>query len=367
LSPKVLVPAVCVIGAFGLSVLLTFAVRGWARRWAFLDVPGAHKAHAQAVPLGGGVAMTWSFVLVVCAGLAGILLLKTETFSWLPSWLWLHKPGVAEKAPSALLVIGSALFLHAVGLIDDMRPLPVLVKLLAQVGAASLVVFGCQVRAAEFLGFWPSSALTILWLVGVCNSINLLDNTDGLCAGVVAIAASLLAISATQAGQIFVPALAWTLVGATLGFLLFNFPPATIFMGDAGSLPIGFLLAVLTVLVTYYDPQQAGRPYGLAAPLLILAVPLYDTVTVLYQRRKAGAPLLKGDRRHFSHRLLRRGMSPAAAILTIYLATATTGLSALLLPRATWPQAILLFVQCLCVLSIVAILEAAGAHGEPSE
>ncbi len=349
----------CLLSALGVSILLTTAVRRWSHHWGFLDVPGGHKAHAAPVALGGGIAIVWSFVLIVFIGLMVMLLAdKPGPLGFLAA----YKPGVIAKLPSLLMIVAAALFLHAVGLVDDVRPLPPRVKLAAQVLAAGLVVFGAHVRGGEVLGTVPSILLTMLWLVGICNSVNLMDNADGLCAGVVAIAAAFLAISAMQVGQIFVPALAWALAGAVLGFLLFNFPPARIFMGDAGSLPIGFLLGVSTVLTTYYNPTLKTEPYGLAAPLFILAVPLYDTFTVLIHRYRASVPLFKGDRRHFSHRLLRKGMSSGAMVLTIYLATATTGLSALLLPWVGWAAAVLLVIQCVCVLSIVAILEGTDSH-----
>lgn len=361
LSPglAVAISFACLLSAFGTGVLLTAGVRRWSRRWGFLDKPGGHKAHAAPVALGGGIAIVWSFVLIVAVGL--VAMAASDHIAGLSS-LRTYKAGVLAKLPSLLVVIGAALILHVVGLIDDVRPLRPWQKLLAQFLAAGLVVFGAHIRAAEVLGPVPSIVLTILWLAGISNSINLLDNSDGLCAGVVAIAAAFLAISALLVGQIFVPALACVIAGAALGYLLFNFPPATIFMGDAGSLPLGFLLAVSTVLTTYYNPALKTEPYGLAAPLFILAVPLYDTATVLIYRYRLGVPLFKGDRRHFSHRLMRKGMSSAAMVLTIYLATATTGLSALLLPWVTWPAAMLLLAQCLCVLSVVAILEGIGGY-----
>ena len=357
LSVRYAVPVICASGALVLSACLTFLVRRWALRWGFLDIPGGHKAHLEPVPLGGGIAIVWAFSLVVCGGIGAVLLLRPDGFAWLPPWVWLHRGGVAAKAPSALAIVAGALVLHVMGLVDDFRPLSARSKFLVETLVAAAVVLGCGVRAAEFLGYWPSVVLTVLWIVGICNSVNLLDNTDGLCAGVVAIASAILAMAAASAGQIFVPALAWALAGASAGFLLFNFPPARIFMGDAGSLPIGFLLAVLTVLTTYYDPAKATRPFGVAAPLLILAIPLYDTGTVLYHRWRAGVGLFRPDRRHFSHRLLRRGLSTRFAVVTIYLATAATGISALLLPKADWPQAAALVLQCVCVLSIIAILE----------
>jgi UDP-GlcNAc:undecaprenyl-phosphate GlcNAc-1-phosphate transferase len=349
----------CLLSAFCLSILLTAAVRSWSHRWGFLDVPGGHKGHLAPIALGGGIAIVWSFVLVVAAALV-VTLLGDRLGPF--AWLTVHKAGIISKLPSLLMVIAAALFLHAVGLIDDVRPLPPLAKLIAQALAAGLVVFGAHVRAAELLGPAPSILLTMLWLVGICNTVNLMDNADGLCAGVVAICAAFVAMSAMQVGQIFVPALAWVLAGAVLGFLVFNFPPARVFMGDAGSLPIGFLLAVTTVMATYYNPALKTEPYGLAAPLFILAVPLYDTLTVVVHRYKAAAPLLKGDRRHFSHRLLRKGMSASAMVLTIYLATATTSLSALLLPWVGWTAAALLVIQCVCVLCVVAILEGTGSY-----
>jgi UDP-GlcNAc:undecaprenyl-phosphate/decaprenyl-phosphate GlcNAc-1-phosphate transferase len=349
----------CLLSALGVSMLLTAGMRRWSHRWGFLDIPGGHKAHAAPIALGGGIAIVWSFVLIVAAGLA-VMLLADRQCPW--AFLATYKAGLISRLPSLLMIVAATLFLHAVGLVDDIRPLRPRVKLAAQTLAACLVVFGAHVRAAEFLGDVPSVVLTLLWLVGICNSVNLMDNADGLCAGVVAIAAAFLAMSAMQVGQIFVPALAWVLAGAVLGFLVFNFPPARIFMGDAGSLPIGFLLAVSTVLTTYYNPALKTEPYGLAAPLFILAVPLYDTLTVLVYRYRAGVPLFKGDRRHFSHRLLRRGMSPGAMDMTIYLATATTGLSALLLPWVGWGGAVLLFIQCVCVLCVVAILESTGSY-----
>lgn len=345
--------------SLGLSTVLTWAVRKWSHRWGFLDVPGGHKAHAAPIALGGGIAIVWTFMLIVAGGVVVMLLAGRGGPL---GWLAVYKAGMIAKLPSLLMVMAAVLFLHAVGLVDDVRPLGPRTKLIAQTLAAGLVVFGAHVRIAELLGPGPSIVLTMLWLVGICNSVNLMDNADGLCAGVVAIAAAFLAVSALQVGQIFVPALAWTLAGSVLGFLLFNFPPARIFMGDAGSLPIGFLLGVSTVMTTYYNPALKTEPYGLAAPLFILAVPLYDTITVLVHRYKAGVPLFKGDRRHFSHRLLRRGMGGGAMVLTIYLATATTGLSALLLPWVGWAAAVVLVIQCICVLCVVAILESTGTH-----
>ena len=117
------------------------------------------------------------------------------------------------------------------------------------------------------------------------------------------------------------------------------------------------MVAVLTVLTTFFDPARGLQPFGVLVPLVVLAVPLYDVFSVCWHRHRAGVSLFRGDRRHFSHRLTRRGMSVRAAVLTIYLATATTAVSALILPQATWPYACLIFAQCVCVVLIIALLE----------
>ncbi len=348
-----------VAGSFVLSVLLTWGVRGWARRRGFVDRPGGHKRHAQSVALGGGIAIFLSVALPVLAGvlLARFLATGAALPDWLPPFLAPHLSGIAEKLPLLLAILAGALILHVVGLVDDIRALGPWSKLAVELPVALTLTAGCGIRAAEALGPALSIAVTTFWIVLIVNAFNFLDNMDGLSAGVAAIAAAIFACSATLSGQIFVPTLAWVLVGALLGFLWFNFSPASVFMGDAGSMVVGYLLAVLTILTTYYDPGQGYRPVGVLVPLVVLAVPLYDVASVVAHRLKAGESPFRGDQRHFSHRLVNRGMSTRSAVLTIYLATAATSASALLLPRADWPTAGLIFAQCLCIVLIIAILE----------
>ena len=131
-------------------------------------------------------------------------------------------------------------------------------------------------------------------------------------------------------------------------------------MGDAGSLVIVYLMSVLTIFTTFYDPEQNLTPLGVIVPLVVLAVPLYDVISVVIHRLRAGDSPFRGDWRHFSHRLVKRGMTPRGAVLTIYLATAATGLPAIVLPRVGWTFACLLLVQCFCVVAMIAILEHTG-------
>jgi len=249
--------------------------------------------------------------------------------------------------------------LHVVGLIDDRRALGPVPKFVAQFVVALVTAWPLGIRMFEFLPVPMSIAATVFWIVLITNAFNFLDNMDGLSAGVAAIGAAIFAVASMSAGQIFVPILAWVMVGALLGFLMFNRSPASIFMGDAGSLVVGYLMGVVTILTTFYDPAQQLQPMGVLVPLVVLAVPLYDAISVITLRLRAGESPFRGDHRHFSHRLVKRGMSRRGAVHTVYLATAATGLPAIALPRVSWAIASMLLLQCVCVVAMIAVLERA--------
>jgi len=361
----VIAGGLALLGSFAISATLTPFVRRWARQRDFVDRPGmlGHKQHMQPTSLGGGIAITVAVLLPMVAGLmtASILFrMPPESLPFLdqviPSWRDLAG-GVVAKIPQALAIIAGALIMHLVGIIDDHRPLSPGVKLVGQAGVALALTAGFGVRSGEALGPAAAVVLTSLWIVVLTNSFNFMDNMDGLTSGVAGLTAILLAVSAFGAGQLFVPCLCLMVAGAALGFLIFNFPPASIFMGDAGSLVIGYFMAICAVLTTFYDPDRWQHKPGVLVPLVVFAIPLYDTVSVMVRRIRLGVNLFRGDRRHFSHRLVALGKSPRMAVLTIYLAVAATGLPAILLPRLHWPAAALIFVQCICVVAIIAILE----------
>lgn len=360
-----LVATIAFLSATALGVVATLVVRGWARRVEFVDRPGGRKQHGNPTPLGGGIAILVAVFLPVVVGAAVLWLLQgSPRPNWVPAFAFKHAEGVAAKLPLLLGLMGGAGVLLVMGLIDDRRALGAGVKFAVQFTVALLTVWLMGVRAAEALSAPLSIALTVLWIVLITNAFNFLDNMDGLSAGVAMIAALVFALTSMRAGQVFVPLLALTLAGALAGFLWFNFVPASIFMGDAGSNVIGYLLAVLTVLTTFYNPDEGTRPLGLMVPIVVLAVPLYDVISVVSHRIRAGQSPLQGDRRHFSHRLVKKGLSPRGAVLTIYLATAATGLPAIALPHVDWLNAALLMLQCVCVVVMVAVLEhlPGGAH-----
>lgn len=357
-----------VLASFGgpllLSLSLTWLIRRWAVRVGFIDLPGGHKQHGRPVALGGGAAIFISACAPILVGTAAAWWLAgTPTADaaappdWTPNGVARHLEGIASRLPVVGGIVMGALVLHVVGLIDDRRPLRPRAKFAAQFAVALGVAGPLGIRIIEAAPAPISILLTVLWIVGITNAFNFLDNMDGLSAGVGAIAAAIFALASLRAGQVFVPVMALVLSGTLAGYLVFNFHPASIFMGDAGSMVIGFLLSVLTVLTNYYDPARNPTPLGIAVPLVVLAVPIYDVASVVTLRLRLGLSPLKGDRRHFSHRLVARGLSIRGAVLTIYLATAATGLSAIVLPAVDWGGAALLLAQCVCVVVMIAILE----------
>ncbi len=348
----------CLAGAAVLSFVLTPAMRRWARARDFVDRPGGHKGHVAPVALGGGIVVTACVIAPMAAGvLAAWWMARAGAPGWLPAGLAVHLGGMAAKMPTALAICGAAAVMCAMGVIDDARALGAGVKFLVQAGIAVALVAGFDLRLLSHLPMWLSGTLSVLWILTLTNSLNFLDNMDGLSSGVALIASLVFGAASILAGQVFVPACCALLAGALLGFLPYNFHPATIYLGDAGSTVVGMLLAVFTILTTFVDPGQPYRPIGVFAPLVVMAVPLYDTASVFFLRWRLGVPLWKGDRRHFSHRLVRRGMRVPVAVLVIWLTTLVTALPALLLPRATWMEAVVIAVQTMFVVLLVALLE----------
>jgi UDP-GlcNAc:undecaprenyl-phosphate GlcNAc-1-phosphate transferase len=219
----------------------------------------------------------------------------------------------------------------AVGLIDDRRNLPAWVKLLGQtIAAAILVYFGIQVRLD--LPSWLNLLVTFVWLVGISNAFNFLDNMDGLTAGVSAVASAFILLLAVTNEQHLVAALAAGILGACLGFLRLNFTPASIFMGDAGSLFLGFMLAVLGIQLRFPDNVNFVT---WMVPVLILGLPILDTALVIVSRTRLRVnPLTTAGKDHISHRIVRSGYSQREAVLILYLIAGIFGMVALFITSA---------------------------------
>jgi len=346
--------AAAAVVAFILTALCVPVTRRLAARFGMVDLPGGRKTHGRPIPLLGGVAIFLGILMPAMLVLAaGRIWAQQGPPRWLPAVLQEHIPGAARRAPQALGILAGALLLHVMGLLDDKRTLPAPLKLIVGLGVMTGVVLLCDVRVLTVAGEPWSTFLSILWLAAITNALNFMDNADGLAAGVTAICAA--------AGQWFVAGLLCLLLGSAAGFLPYNFAPASTFMGDAGSLVLGYFLAVASCLVTYVQPGRTYYLYGIFVPLVLLAVPLYDMCSVLLLRLRERRNPMVADRRHFSHRLIRRGMSPRSAVLTIWLCTLATAVSATLLSYVkTNTAAMLIFAQTAVVLLIVAMLESAN-------
>ncbi len=344
-------------------------MRRLALRVAFVAHPSAERYHRGVVPLGGGVAIFVTLVVFMLGGAAAIrVLLVPGRFAWLSERANIDPADFLGKLDEliALLLCASGLFL--LGLLDDIRGLGPVTKLVAQFAIALAAAALADVRVEFFIhSRLITSVLSALWIVLIVNAFNFLDNMDGLSAGIAVIAASILLSAAVMSGQVFVGGLAVVFVGALLGFLVFNFPPAKIFMGDAGSMVVGFFVAMLTLRTTYYHQANSGRWYPVLVPIVVMAVPLYDFLSVTFLRLRQGKSPLVGDTQHFSHRLRRRGLTETQTVLTLYLATLCTGLGAVFLYQANLAGAVLIFLQTVMVLSIVAILEATTPDAERSD
>jgi len=221
------------------------------------------------------------------------------------------------------------------------------------------MLFLYGIRITFFINIpFVNCLLTVGWIVLISNAFNLLDNMDGLSSGISFIAAFIFFIIARRNGQFFVSSMLVCFVGVIMGFLRFNMHPARIFMGDCGSLFIGFLLAVLTILGTYYTADTPTAA-PIIMPLLIMLVPLFDTFSVIFIRLKNKVSIFKADRNHFSHRLVRLGMSKKSAVLFIYLVTFCTGLGAMLLPYLDRAGCFIILLQACCIILIIILLEKA--------
>ena len=351
--------------SFALSAGLCALVRRWAERLGFLDRPGGHKGHKTPVPLGGGLAIWLTTVGIPLIG----LIVAVAGRNWLPPGIGKYADGVRQQGGELLEILALASLMMVVGLIDDRKGLSWRLRLGVQVGLATILA-ASGVRVTLFgLGPYFGGFVTVVWVVGLTNAFNFLDNMDGLAAGVGLIAAALFAGAQLAVGSLFVPAVLLGLIGALGGFLVHNRAPARLYMGDAGSNFLGFLLGAMTVAGTYYRYDRPVSPYSVLAPLLVMAVPLYDSVSVILIRLREGRSPFQGDRRHFSHRLVERGLTPGQAVRTIDLLTLAGGLGALLLHRLDALGAVVVLAQTVCLLGLVAILEVSAirperGHGE---
>ena len=311
--------ALTFVGAITLSLLLVPAVREYAQRKEITDQPGGHKSHSAPVPYLGGVAMVLAFS---AAMFVGVVVRRSSQFDGREVRLTIGNllaqgDGLVREL---IVVLGLALIFSAMGLIDDLRGLSPWLRFAVGLGiAVTLVAYGIRLQSP--LPIAADAVISVVWILGITNAFNLLDNIDGLAAGTASVAATTFFLIALFNDQDYSALLAIGLAGAMLGFLRSNFHPATIYMGDAGSLFIGFLMAYLGLKMrtTVTEIPQ------LFAPLVVLGVAVLDTTMVVVSRLRRGVSPFTGGQDHLSHRLRRLGLSVRRSVSTLLLASVALG------------------------------------------
>jgi UDP-GlcNAc:undecaprenyl-phosphate GlcNAc-1-phosphate transferase len=322
--------AILGIAAFALTGLLTWPVRALAIRLGAMDAPNmARKTQAEPVPYLGGVAIALGISFITL----GAVFVGAENFTG---------ENNDQLRDLVLTVLLPAMVLGAMGLFDDLRSLSPWPRLIVQTVVGTIVAFvivengtigtpfgnggGVVQGLNSSSGSWINTAVTIFWIVGICNSINFFDNLDGAASGAVAIAALGVFVIAFDRGQELVSALSIVTAGATIGFLMWNKSPAKIYMGDAGALFLGIIISVATIRL---NPGITPTWQSLAIPVMLLAVPLLDTCVAVFSRLARGLSPLTGGKDHLSHRLVRGGLTRRMAAISLWSVSGVAALFAL--------------------------------------
>jgi UDP-GlcNAc:undecaprenyl-phosphate/decaprenyl-phosphate GlcNAc-1-phosphate transferase len=292
---------ITIIGAFILTALITPIIIRTARTYDWVAKPKHDRWHKTSTALLGGVGMYAAVTLVLL---------------------------IVMKGDFPLVVWSGGTLLFLTGLVDDISGIRPTTKLFVQIIAASMLIFS-GLHLGSNLPFWAALPFTFLWVIGITNAINLIDGMDGLAAGIVVIAAAVLMVLSFLSGNIASALLAVSLVGSGLGFLIYNFKPAKIFMGDCGSLFLGFTVAALSIQVNH-SMRISSMLAVLLVPAAVMAVPIFDTTLVALQRILMGRKITEGGNDHTMHRMVRLGLSERQAVLTLYGVSILFGIFAIL-------------------------------------
>lgn len=346
------------IAALVIPFLIGTVLTPWFVQLAFktnlLDYPHGRKSHKKPTPFLGGTVIFISFWSVIFTGLLAAFMLKGKMnlLHSLPPLFW----DVIPWLPEIMGVFAGSLVVLILGIWDDRFNLPPLVKFIGQAAAAIiLLAVGLHVNLLQPLGSF-GYFMTFCWIILLMNAFNFIDSIDGHCTGIALISACIFFFLTLIIEQAAVSFLILIFAGALSGFFRFNVKPARCFLGDNGSLFIGYMMSVITLLCHYHaKPQSLVSPF---IPVLMFGVPIYDTLSVVAVRIFRGIPPWKGDRNHFAHRLVRLGMGERNAALFSYFIALTLGLVALLTTQmTTFLGNLLVILLFVAIISIVALLE----------
>ncbi len=312
--------------ALAVAYFVTPHVKNLAIKIGAVDAPDARKVHTKPMARMGGLAIYAAFVIAVLASM------------------------YVSREIMGILVGGTVILI--VGIIDDLKPLPPRVKLLGQIVAATvLVMFDIRIEWLTnpfgdmlYVDYF-AIPLTIIWVVSLTNTVNLIDGLDGLAAGVSTIASLTILLVALQQNFVSVAILTAALAGSALGFLQHNFNPAKIFMGDTGSMFLGYMLAAISIL----GAVKSAATIALIVPIVALGLPILDTAFAIIRRYMSGKPIFKPDKGHLHHRLLEMGLTQKQAVLLMYVISGCLGLSAIALTEVNKSFGALIIIILLCV------------------
>ena len=328
------------LGSAFLALVTTPAVIWLARRIKAVDYPGVRTIHERPIPRIGGVAIFISAMSLLIA----VLFLSNPIGN-----------AFRDMRLQLATLFCTATFIFFIGLVDDLRRLPARFKFLAELLAACAVCFvGVRVSKVGVTDQWIlqlgslSWPLTLLWIVGVTNAVNMSDGLDGLAAGISAIACGVIAVFAIHGGQAVMAVLMLALMGSLTGFLFFNFNPARIFMGDCGSLFLGFIIAASSVLCS----MKSSALVGLALPFLALGVPIFDTLFSMMRRFLERRSMFAPDRSHFHHKLVDLGLKQRHVVIFIYIITLITAGLGMFMMVTRDGTALMIF---LCILLLLLV------------
>lgn len=335
--------AYALVLAFVASIVFTPLVKRLAYRIGAVDRPNYRKVHARIMPRLGGLAIYLSFIV---------------------TYLIYRPDGDFDKA----LLIGATIIIIT-GVLDDMLEITAKAKMLGQLAAAVVIVVYGEIQI-EFINLpfggelefgYFAIPLTIIWIVGITNAVNLIDGLDGLAAGVSTIALVTLSAMAILMGNPFVATVTAILAASTLGFLVFNFYPARIFMGDTGALFLGFMISVFALL-----GFKGVTMFALIIPVIMLGVPVSDTFFAIVRRLREKQPLSAADKSHLHHCLLNVGFTHRQTVLIIYAIAALFGITALIFSQATvWGALLLVAVMLVIIELFVEMIGLAGKNYRP--
>ena len=321
--------SIAVIIAFFTALFLTPLTIKLAKKIGAVDMPNGRKVHTDPMPRIGGLAIFFAFII-------GVLVFQ------------------GLSSPALALIISGALIM-GVGFYDDIRGVAPQIKLIVQLAAALLLIQNdIYIRFISnpfiegsiiSLGVF-AIPITLIWLIGISNAINLMDGLDGLSVGISAIAAVTIAIVSYSQNQLFVFSLSLILAASALGFLRYNFHPAKTFMGDCGSLFLGFMLGVLSLM----GPTKSVITVSLFVPLIILGVPIFDTFFAIVRRMFLKKPIFQADKGHLHHCLLAMGLSHTQVVLLLYAVSIIMGAIAVIMTTISASQSVLLFVLTLLII-----------------